>query len=286
MRRALLLLIVGLAAALPGLSTADVSEVLKISAIPDENPSELLRIYTPFAEYLSKELRIKVQFTPVVDYAATVEGLAAKKLDLVWYGGFTSVQAARRTNGNAKRLVLRQEDAEFKSVFVARPGSGMKSLADLKGKTFSFGSVGSTSGHLMPRYFLLQAGVNPERDMKQVAYSGAHDATALWVESGKVEAGALNFLVWDKLVQQKKVDPARISVFYTTPPYVDYVWTARGDLDRGLLDKITASFLKLDYDNPEHRRLLDLHHTKKYIRANDADWKGVVEAALAAGVHK
>src|SRR3989441_6194731 len=154
MRRALLLLIVGLAAALPGLSTADVSEVLKISAIPDENPSELLRIYTPFAEYLSKELRIKVQFTPVVDYAATVEGLAAKKLDLVWYGGFTSVQAVRRTNGTAKRLVLRQEDAEFKSVFVARPGSDIKSLQDLKGKTFTFGSVGSTSGHLMPRYFL------------------------------------------------------------------------------------------------------------------------------------
>ena len=285
MRHALILLLglIGLAAA-P--ATGDVPDVLRVSAIPDENPNELLRIYTPFAQYLSRELGMPVQFVPVVDYAATVEGLGAKKLDLVWYGGFTSVQAARRTNGNAKRLVLRQEDAEFKSVFVARPGSGMKSLADLKGKTFSFGSVGSTSGHLMPRYFLLQAGVNPERDMKQVAYSGAHDATALWVESGKVEAGALNFLVWDKLVQQKKVDPARISVFYTTPPYVDYVWTARGDLDRGLLDKITASFLKLDYDNPEHRRLLDLHHTKKYIRANDADWKGVEEAALAAGLLK
>src|SRR2546425_4850993 len=163
MRRALLLLIVGLAAALPGLSTADVSEVLKISAIPDENPSELLRIYTPFAEYLSKELRIKVQFTPVVDYAATVEGLAANKLDLVWYGGFTSVQAVRRTNGTAKRLVLRQEDAEFKSVFIAKPGSGIQSLKDLKGKTFAFGSVSSTSGHLMPRYFLLQATTTPKR---------------------------------------------------------------------------------------------------------------------------
>src|SRR2546426_2736326 len=196
MRRALLLLIVGLAAALPGLSTADVSEVLKISAIPDENPSELLRIYTPFAEYLSKELRIKVQFPPVVDYAATVEGLAAKKLDLVWYGGFTAVQAVRRTNGTAKRLVLRQEDAEFKSVFIAKPGSGIKSLEALKGKTFAFGSVSSTSGHLMPRHFLLQAGINPEQDLKQVAYSGAHDATALWVESGKVEAGAPKLPLW------------------------------------------------------------------------------------------
>lgn len=265
---------------------ADVPDVLRVSAIPDENPNELLRIYTPFALYLAKELKMKVQFTPVVDYAATVEGLAARKLDLVWYGGFTSVQAVRRTNGTAKRLVLRQEDAEFKSVFIARPGSGINSLADLKGKTFSFGSVGSTSGHLMPRSFVLKAGLNPERDFKQVAYSGAHDATALWVESGKVDAGALNFLVWDKLVQTKKADLSQVNVFWTTPPYVDYVWTARGDLDKGLQEKLTAAFLKLDYSNPEHKRLLDLHRTKKYIKANDEDWKGIEEAAIAAGLLK
>jgi len=269
-----------------GVASADMPEVLRVSAIPDENPTELMRIYTPFAEYLARELGMKVQFTPVVDYAATVEGLAAKKLDMVWYGGFTSVQAVRRTNGTAKRLVLRQEDAEFKSVFIARPGSAIKGLGDLKGKSFAFGSVSSTSGHLMPRYFLLQAGVNPEKEMKQVAYSGAHDATALWVESGKVDAGALNFLVWDKLVQTKKVDLTKVNVFYTTPPYVDYVWTARGDLDRGIQDKLTAAFLKLDYANPEHRKLLDLHRTKKYIRANDADWKGTEEAAIAAGLLK
>jgi len=260
--------------------------VLRVSAIPDENPNELLRIYSPFADYLAKELKLKVQFTPVVDYAATVEGLAAKKLDLVWFGGFTSVQAVRRTEGNAKRLVLRQEDAEFKSVFITRPETGIKALKDLRGKTFSFGSTGSTSGHLMPRSFLLKDGVNPERDMKQVAYSGAHDATALWVESGKVDAGALNFLVWDKLVQTKKIDTSKVVVFWTTPPYVDYVWTVHGDLDKGLQERISSAFLKLDYSNPEHRRLLDLHRTKKYIRAHDEDWKGIEEAAIASGLLK
>ncbi len=275
-----------LAEALAGRVGAEVPPVLRVSAIPDENPNELLRIYPPFAEYLAKQLGMKVQFTPVVDYAATVEGLAARKLDLVWYGGFTSVQAVRRTNGTAKRLVLRQEDAEFKSVFVARPGSSIKSLEDLKGKTFAFGSVSSTSGHLMPRSFLLQAKVTPEKDMKQVAFSGAHDATALWVESGKVEAGALNFLVWDKLAQTKKVDLAKVNVFYTTPSYVDYVWTARGDLDKGIQDKLVAAFLRLDYDNREHKRLLALHRTRKYIRANDADWKGIEDAAIAAGLLK
>ena len=281
---ALLLLLVTSAAVGP--ARGDTPEILRVSAIPDESPSELLRIYAPFAEYLSRELRMKVQFTPVVDYAATVEGLAAKKLDMVWYGGFTSVQAVRRTNGTARRLVLRQEDAEFKSVFVARPGSGIKGLEDLRGKTFAFGSVSSTSGHLMPRYFLLQARITPEKDLKQVAFSGAHDATALWVESGKVDAGALNFLVWDKLVQQQKVDLSKVAVFYTTPPYVDYVWTARGELDQGLLDRITAAFLKLDYRNLEHRKLLDLHRTKKYIKAKDTDWKDTEEAAIAAGLLK
>jgi phosphonate transport system substrate-binding protein len=272
--------------AVPVPATGDVPEVLRVSAIPDENPNELLRIYTPFAEYLQRELGMKVQFTPVVDYAATVEGLGARKLDLVWYGGFTSVQAVKRTNGTAKRLALREEDAQFKSVFIASPGSSIKTLADLKGKTFAFGSVGSTSGHLMPRSFILKTGLQPERDFKQVAYSGAHDATALWVESGKVDAGALNFLVWDKLVQTKKVDLAKVNVFYTTPPYVDYVWTARGDLDKGVQERITAAFLKLDYGNPEHRKLLDLHRTKKYIKANDADWKGIEEAAIGAGLLK
>jgi phosphonate transport system substrate-binding protein len=230
---------------------ADVPEVLRVSAIPDEHPNELMRIYTPFADYLARELGMKVRFTPVVDYAATVEGLAAGKLDLVWYGGFTSVQAVRRTGGTARRLVLRQEDAEFRSVFVARPGSGIRNLEDLRGKTFAFGSVSSTSGHLMPRSFLLQARISPEKDFRQVAYSGAHDATALWVESGKVDAGALNFLVWDKLVKEKKVDTA---------------------------------LLKLDHAKPEDRRLLDLHRTKRYIRANDADWKEIEQAAISAGL--
>jgi phosphonate transport system substrate-binding protein len=286
MRTVTIVLAVVCAVLVSGGAGADVPDILKVSAIPDENPNELMRIYTPFAEFLAKEIGMKVQFTPVVDYAATVEGLAAKKLDLVWYGGFTSVQAVKRTNGNAKRLVLRQEDAEFKSVFIAKPGSGIKSLADLKGKTFAFGSVSSTSGHLMPRSFLLKEHITPEKDFKQTAFSGAHDATALWVESGKVDAGALNFLTWEKLVQTKKVDTAKVHVFWTTPPYVDYVWTVRGDLDKGIQDKITAAFMKLDYANPEHRKLLDLHRTKKYIKAIDADWKTIEDAAVAAGLLK
>ncbi len=257
----------------------------RVSVIPDENPQELLRIYAPFTKYLSKEIGLPVKFVPVVDYAATVEGLAANRLDLVWYGGFTSVQASRRAKG-AQRIIMRKEDAQFKSKFITRKGSGIRSLKDLKGKTFAFGSVSSTSGHLMPRFFLLQAGIKPEKDFAKFAFSRAHDATAAWVEAGRVDAGALNFLVWDKLVQSKKVDISKVVVFWTTPPYVDYVWTIRGGIDQKLVKKISKAFLNLDYKNPVHRKLLKLHRTKGYIPAKDSEWKGIEKAAIAAGLMK
>lgn len=262
---------------------SDAPKELRVSAIPDENPTELMRIYTPFAEYLSKDLGIPVRYYPVVDYAATVEALAAKKLDMVWYGGFTFVQARKRT-GNAIPVVSREEDLRFHSKFITRPETGIKTLADLKGKTFSFGSVSSTSGHLMPRYFLLQNGINPERDFATFSFSGAHDATALWVESGKVDAGALNEAVWDKLVQAKRIDPNKVQVFWTTPPYIDYVWTVRGDLDSTLVEKIAAAFTKLNYSNPADRALMDLQRTKRYVRVKVEQFKPAEEAAIAAGL--
>jgi len=258
---------------------------LRVSAIPDENPNELMRIYTPFAEYLSKELGLKVTYTNVVDYAATVEGLAAKKLDMVWYGGFTYVQVRKRT-GDAVPLISREEDLQFHSKFITRKDTGITKLADLKGKTFSFGSVSSTSGHLMPRYFLLQNGIDPEKDFAKFSFSGAHDATALWVESGKVDAGSLNEAVWNKLVETKKVDTEKVVVFWTTPPFVDYVWTVRGDLDPGLRERIASALLKLDYQKPEDKKLLDLHRTKKYVRVKPEDFKPTEEAAIVAGLLK
>lgn len=256
---------------------------LRISAIPDENPQEMLRIYQPFADYLTKEIGIPVKFTPVIDYAATVEGLAANKLDMVWYGGLTSVQAARMAKG-ARRIIMRKEDTEFKSHFITRKDTGIHELKDLKGKTFSFGSVSSTSGHLMPRYYLMKAGINPEKDFPKFSFSGAHDATAAWVEAGRVDAGALNFLVWDKLVNTKKVDTGKVVVFWTTPPYVDYVWTVRAGLDKALVAKISQAFLKLDYQNPEQKKLLDLHRTKGYIPTKDEQWESLEDAAITTGL--
>jgi phosphonate transport system substrate-binding protein len=261
-------------------------QVLRISAIPDEAPTELLRKFEPLGKYLEKELDIPVQFTPVVDYAASVEALAAGKVDMVWYGGFTHVQARRRTNGTAYAIVMREADLNFRSKFITGVSSGIDSLQNLKGKTFAFGSVSSTSGHLMPRYFLQQEGIVPEQDFSRFSFSGAHDATAKWVESGKVDAGALNESVWEKLVEAGKVDTTKVKVFWTTPPYVDYNWTVRGDLDRKLVSRIARAFLNLDYNNPEHRPILDLQRAKSYVLTQESDFEGIVSAAQAANLLK
>ena len=264
---------------------ASAQNVLKVSAIPDEAPTELQRKFTPLGKYLESQIGMKVEFTPVTDYAATVEGLAAKKLDMVWYGGFTFVQAYMRTNKTAIPLVQRAEDEAFRSVFITKVGSGINTLADLKGKNFVFGSVSSTSGHLMPRYFLLQNGVNPDKDMR-IAFSGAHDATVFQVAGGKVDAGALNILVWTKMVEEKKVDPSQLKVFYTTPPYYDYNWTVRGDLDAALVSKLREAFLALNPNNPEHREILALQRTSKYVPTRPENYKDIEDAARSAGLLK
>ena len=220
--------------------------VLRVSAIPDEAPTELQRKFKPLGEYLKRETGLEVQFTPVTDYAAVVEGLATQKIDMAWLGGFTFVQARLRTQGAALPIVQRAEDEKFTSRFIVPADSPAKTLADLKGKTFAFGAASSTSGHLMPRYFLLQAGVDPEKDFKAVAFSGAHDATVAFVAAGRADGGVLNASVWDKLQEAHNPNAAKVKVLASTPPFYDYNWTVRPGLDPALTRKLTEAFLKLD----------------------------------------
>jgi len=259
--------------------------VLRVSAIPDEAPTELQRKFQPLGAYLEKATGWKVHFVPVTDYAATVEGLAAKKLDLVWYGGFTFVQARRRT-GNAIPLVQREEDAHFHSKFIVASGSKAKSLADLKGANFAFGSVSSTSGHLMPRFYLLKNGIDPDKDFAKVAFSGAHDITAKWVESGRVDAGVLNESVFQKLIDEKKIDVTKVRVLWTTPDYYDYNWTVRGDLEPQLIEKIKGAFLSLDSGKPEQKKILELQRTHKFIPTRPENYRSIEESAKSAGLLK
>jgi len=267
-------------------AAAHAQQVLRVTAIPDEAPTELARKFAPLGQYLESKLGVKVEWTPVTDYAAAVETLVNKKVDLAWFGGFTYVQANVRSGGKVLPLVQREEDEKFRSVFITDAKSGINKLEDLKGKTLSFGSQSSTSGHLMPRSFLLGAKINPDTDLKRVAFSGAHDATIAAVASGKVDAGALNISVWEKFVAEKKVDPAQVKVFFTTPGYYDYNWSVHADMPQALQDKIKAAFLALDPATPQGKEILGLQRATKFIPSKPENYNGIKAAAENAGLLK
>ena len=280
-----LIAVAALAAATVFTGAAQAQAVFKITAIPDESPTELARKATPLVKYLEQQLGMKVEFIPVSDYAAAVEALVNKQVDMAWYGGFTFVQASLRSGGKVIPLVQREEDTKFRSVFITSDPS-ILSLADLKGKTVSFGSQSSTSGHLMPRSVLLQANIDPDKDFKRVAYSGAHDATIAAVASGKVDAGALNISVWDKFVADKKVDPTKVKVIFTTPPYFDYNWTVHADMPAALREKVTKAFLSLNPATAEGKDVLDLQRATRFVATKADNYKGIEAAGRNAGLVK
>lgn len=267
-------------------STAQAQSVFRVTTIPEEAASEQIRKFTPLVKYLERQLGTRVEFTPVTDYPAAVEALVNKQVELVWFGGFTFVQAKLRSGDKVIPLAQREEDAQFRSVFITQTNSGIKALGDLKGKNVSFGSQSSTSGHLMPRNFLLEAGLNPEKDFKRVAYSGAHDATIASVVSGRVDAAALDITVWRKFVDEKKVDTSKVNVFYTTPPYFNYNWAVHADMPAAQRDRLTKALLGLSMSNPEGKEILSLARATRYIPTQASNYAGLEKAGRSAGLIK
>jgi phosphonate transport system substrate-binding protein len=265
-------------------SLSHAQQVFRVTTIPEEAATEQVRKFTPLAAYLEKKLGMKVEFTPVSDYPAAVEALVNKKVDLVWFGGFTYVQAKLRSGGKVIPIAQREEDTRFQSVFIAKTDSGIKTLADMKGKQVSFGSQSSTSGHLMPRSNLLNAGIDPEKDFKRIAYSGAHDATIASVVSGKVDAAALDITVWRKFVAENKVNTKEVDVFFTTPPYYNYNWAVHADMPTELRNKVQQALLALDPSTPEGKEILQLNRATRYIPTSPENYKGIEAAGRSAGL--
>ncbi|MGZ8478566.1 MAG: putative selenate ABC transporter substrate-binding protein [Candidatus Binatia bacterium] len=267
-------------------SVASAQTVFRVTTIPEEAATEQVRKFGPIVKYLERVLGTKVEFTPVTDYPAAVEALANKQVELVWFGGFTHVQAQIRTGGKVIPIAQREEDAQFRSVFIAQTNSGIKTLTDLRGKSISFGSQSSTSGHLMPRSFLLQAKIDPEKDLKRVAYSGAHDATIASVVSGRVDAAALDITVWRAFVADKKVDTSKVDVFLTTAPFYNYNWSVHADMPAAMRERVTKAFLELSMDTAEGKEILTLNRATKYIPTRAENYKGLEAAGRSAGLIK
>ena len=256
---------------------------LRISMIPTTDPGKMLREGQPLVDYLEKKTGTKIVMTIPTNYAAVVEAMANDQVDIAHFGGFTFVQISARAG--AKPLVQREQDQKFHSLFITQPSSGINSLADLNGHTFAFGDVNSTSGHLMPEYFMREAKVNP-KVIETALYTGGHDATALAVANKKIDAGAMDENVFQTMMKTGEITDKQVKVFWTTPPFLDYVWAARKGLDPKIAESFANALLELDAQKPEHKAILEFLSATKYVRAKDSDYTKLRQAAKDAGLVK
>ena len=291
-------LLLAISLLLTGCSTAPTENAavaqrpLVISAIPDQDPEKLQRLYESLASYLSTELGVPVIYKPVVDYTASVTAFKVGDLDLVWYGGLTGVQARLQVDG-AQAIVQRDIDEAFHSVFIANVNSGLEPFSDiqglqaLKGHTFTFGSDSSTSGRLMPQYFLKQAGVTLDDFSSEAGFSGSHDKTIKLVESGTYEVGVLNEQVWDSRLNAGEVDTSKVIVLWRSPAYFDYHWVLNPnvakDFGADMPEKITLALLKLNPNVPEQKAILDLFGASKFITTENANYAEIEAIAREIG---
>lgn len=261
---------------------------LRVGGIPDQDAQRLARRYEIFADYLSKELDVPVEYVPSVSYSAVVTAFSQNDVQLAFFGALTGVQA-RMQNPGARAIVQRAHDAEFHSKYVVRGGdelADLNSLDDLVGKTgdltITFGSESSTSGHLMPRYFLGEAGINVANDFRTPpGFSGSHDKTWQLVAAGSFDVGALAEDVWERAVTEGNADPAQVRELDTTPNYFNYNWTARADLDEvygdGFTDRVQAALLALN--TQEHGEILELFSTDQFIPTENANYQAIESVA-------
>lgn len=261
---------------------------LVIGGIPDQNVSVLEERFGGIAERLEGALGFDVEYRPSTDYAALVTAFGNGDVGLGWFGGLTGVQARLAAPG-AEAIVQRPVDEEFTSVFIVGTDVEATSLADLSGKTFTFGSESSTSGHLMPRYFLREAGITPEEDFEgQPGYSGSHDTTWQLVESGSYEAGALNSTVWERAVAQGQVDTSLVRVLTYTDTYWDYHWVAHPDLDEtygeGTTERITEALVAMSVTDPDDAELLDLFQAERFIETENSNYDAIEQVARDLGL--
>ncbi|MBE9115104.1 putative selenate ABC transporter substrate-binding protein [Lusitaniella coriacea LEGE 07157] len=265
---------------------------IAVGAIPDQDPEKLQRLYRKLSDYLETELGVPVEYKPVQDYTAAVTAFRVGDLELVWFGGLTGVQARLQVEG-ASAIAQRDIDEKFTTVFIANTNSNISPLQNandlqqLKGKTLTFGSESSTSGRLMPQYFLEQSGVQLQDFKGEVGFSGSHDTTIKLVEAGSYQIGALNAQVWESRLAAGEINLDKVQLIWETPPYYDYHWIIHPNLTKrygkDFPQKVQAALLKLDPNNPEHQEILDLFGAAKFIPTNNENYTQIEEIGRKIG---
>lgn len=271
-----------------GAALAEDKPAFVFTAIPDQDETRLVERFTRVAEYLQGKLGVPVKYLPVKSYPAAVTAFVNNQVQLAWFGGFTGVQA-RREVPDSEAIAQGAEDVAFKSFMIANTKTGLKPSKEfpkeITGKSFTFGSRGSTSGRLMPEYFIRKefGGRNPEEIFSRVGFSGDHSRTIQLVQSGAYEIGVVDFTVWDLDLKAGKVDPAQVIVIWESPTFPDYQWTVRGDVDRtygaGFKEKLRAALIAID--DPA---ILTPFARSKFIPAKNSDYAPLEEVAKAANL--
>ncbi len=262
---------------------AAISNVLRVGLIPNQSPDKVKAQYEPFRAYLSEKLGMPVELFVGPDYTAVVEAMANDKLDLAYFGGLTYVQAKKRAGVYpiVTEIDRQTKTTKYHSQIIVPANSPVKKVEELKGKVFAFGDINSTSGSLYPRIMLDKAGIKVPEDLKQVIYTGAHDATAAAVQNGTVDAGGIEGRILDKLIKQGKADKSKIRVLAESEPVEGYPWVVRAGLDKALVEQITGAFLTMN--DPQ---LLDLMRAEKYAKITDKDYAYIEEQATRLGLLK
>lgn len=272
--------------------TPSADKTFVVGAIPDQDPEKLQRLYGKLTDYLTESLDVEVTYKPVTDYAAAVTAFRVGDLDMVWFGGLTGVQA-RLQVPDAEAIAQRDIDAKFTSVFIAHKSANLNSLnsaADLqqlKGLRMTFGSESSTSGRLMPQYFLKNNQVTLEDFNGDIGFSGSHDKTIKLVESGTYEVGALNSQVWRDREAEGSFNPDSVQVIWETPPYYDYHWVINPAVKERFGDdfigKVQSALLDLDASKPEDQEILDLFGAASFIATQNQNYDQIESVGREIG---
>lgn len=260
----------------------DLPDILSIGILPDESKTELLKNYTPLFNYLSEVLGVSYEVVFPSDYADLLHKFERGDVDLAYFGGLTFTQANQRYG--ALPLVMRDIDVYFTSYFITRQALAKNELIDFKNSTFSFGSKLSTSGHLMPRFYLQEKGIKSEEYFKSIQYSGSHDETAFAVQNKSADLGVLNSKILDKMIMDGRLKNEEIHIVWETPPYPDYVWAVQGDLSRPARDKIINAFLALSPANKVHAEILSGVDAGGFLPASVADFEQLRNIAFQTGL--
>ena len=259
-------------------------EILRVGVLPDESESMLRGRYQPLVDHLSAHSGVRMELVIPADYRELVDLFDQGEVDLAYFGGMSFLQAEQRSG--AVPLVMRDVDLTFRSYFLVRPENPANSLAELEGAKFAFGSSLSTSGHLMPRYFMQEAGIQAETWFSQVLYSGAHDETARWIRDGTADAGVANALVIDSMLRTGALKPADVRILVRSPPYADYVWAIQPRIPGELRSKIRNAFLVLSPADPAHAEILSRIDAGAFLPSLTEDFARLRQVAAELGINE